>query len=144
MTPFESYGGAECVSALACSWPSVCRSAQRPRFDPKPRVVSSCDQLRIGDPLVRRGRDQAVEPVQRRHLDVAVVQPEGEFVDVAAQVLGAGMVIGEHGEQLGRTDGEMVVHGVLLQRLPCILNSCAHLLGRDFCLLHVGKAPVSP
>ena len=34
------------------------------------RLSASSDQLRVGDPLVSRGRDQAVEPVHRWHLDV--------------------------------------------------------------------------
>jgi hypothetical protein len=53
----------------------------------------SCDQRLVGEPLSGRAVYEAVEPGQRMQLDVALVQPEGELVNVPAQMLRAGVMV---------------------------------------------------
>ena len=55
--------------------------------------MASLDQPRVGQTLSVNGFDEAVETVQRVNLHIAFVQAKGEFVNVAMQVLRAGMVI---------------------------------------------------
>jgi len=55
--------------------------------------VASLDQPRVGQTLAVNRFDEAVEPVQRVNLHIPFIQAEGEFVNVAMQMLGAGMVV---------------------------------------------------
>src|SRR4051794_8855616 len=55
--------------------------------------MASCDQRLVGQPLAGCPGNEAVQPGQRVELDVALVQPERELVNVPAQVLRAGMVV---------------------------------------------------
>src|SRR3954465_7351378 len=57
------------------------------------KIAASCDQRLVGQPLAGCACGKAVEPGQRMQLDVAFVQPEGELVNVARQMLRAGMMI---------------------------------------------------
>ena len=50
-------------------------------------------QLPIGDPLPGGGADETIQAVQGVALHVPIVEAEGEFVDVAPQVLRAGLVV---------------------------------------------------
>ena len=94
MTPAESFSPVAPASLQA----STSASGDRPRLDPQSRraaqgALSSCDQLRIGESATGRRRNHAVQPFKRPALHVPIVQAEREFIDVAAQMLGAGVVI---------------------------------------------------
>src|SRR5271166_4628122 len=49
----------------------------------------SRDQRLVGQPLAGDALDEAGEPLQRVALDVALIQPEAELVNVAVQMLRA-------------------------------------------------------
>jgi hypothetical protein len=51
------------------------------------------DQPRIGQTLAVNRLNEAIEPVQRVPFHVAIVQAKGEFVNVAMQMLRAGMMV---------------------------------------------------
>src|SRR5436190_13971093 len=53
----------------------------------------SSDQILIGQPLASRAVDEAFQAAQRMPLHVAFIQAERELVNVAMQVLVAGVVI---------------------------------------------------
>src|SRR4029077_10035708 len=83
---------AERVCAPACPLVSVGRSATRPRSG-LGFAALSCDQFLVGKTLAAHRHNHAIQPVHGVPLDVAVVEPEGELVDVAAKMLRAGMVV---------------------------------------------------
>src|SRR5215218_3204879 len=78
---------------------SACSAAPYRRSPPPPLAASgfsadpSCDQRLVGKTLAGSPGDEAIEPGQRVQVDVALVQPERELVNVAAQVLWAGMMV---------------------------------------------------
>src|SRR3954447_10976303 len=89
---------------VSASWPvptSVSGGSAAPyrRSLPPPSAASgfsadpSCDQRLVCQPLAGCSGDEAVQPGQCVQLDVAFVQPERELVNVAAQMLRAGMMI---------------------------------------------------
>ena len=51
-------------------------------------------QLLVGQPLPDRALDQAIQPLHRVNLHVALVEPERKFIDVPAQVLHRDVVVG--------------------------------------------------
>jgi len=51
------------------------------------------DQRLVGEALALRARHEAFQPLHRVVFHVAVVQPEGEFIDVTAQMLLAGVMV---------------------------------------------------
>src|SRR5579862_141025 len=53
----------------------------------------SSDQILVSEPLPCNARHEAVQPLQGMPLHVALIQPERELVNVAMQVLVAGVVI---------------------------------------------------
>src|SRR5260370_40523851 len=53
----------------------------------------SLDQRFVGQPLAGHAVTQPVEPLQRMPLDMALVEPERELVNVAAKMLRTGVVI---------------------------------------------------
>jgi len=53
----------------------------------------SLDQRLVCQPLPGDPVNKAVEPGQGMVLDVALIEPEGELVNIAAKVLRAGVVI---------------------------------------------------
>src|SRR6266571_3511985 len=55
--------------------------------------ASSCDEFLVRDASARSCFDETVEPFHRAALNVAIVKPEGELVNVAGKVLGAGVMI---------------------------------------------------
>lgn len=90
----ESVRLASSFYAASSAWPSSDRPAQRPQWHPAPLgPSSSCRQRPVGDAPPDRGINEAGQPIQRVPLDFPIVQTERELVDVAAQVLLAGMVI---------------------------------------------------
>src|SRR5579864_100358 len=92
MTPAEPF----CACAPASSPSSSGRGQGRPVLGQRSGLVSwaaSCGQFLVGDPALGRGSDQAVQPLEGMALHVALVQSEGELVDVAAKVLVAGVVV---------------------------------------------------
>src|SRR3990167_2686132 len=85
--------GVELVSTL----PLAGRPAPRQRWNPTlSEVWPSLDQPRVGQALAGHPVNEAVEPVERVNLDVALVQAEGELVHVAPEVLGAGVMVDTH------------------------------------------------
>src|SRR4051812_48703703 len=78
---------------------SACSAAPYRRSPPPPLAASgfsadpSCDQRLVGKTLAGSPGDEAIEPGQRVQFDVALVQPERELVNVAVQVLWAGMMV---------------------------------------------------
>lgn len=93
MTCTESPCGGVPVSSRACSWASGDRPEHGLQSRPRLAGFSSCDQLRVSDATANRRGDHAVEPVERQALHVSVIEPERELVDVAPDVLRAGVVI---------------------------------------------------
>ena len=71
------------------------RRALRRQWRPVLLAVSvlSLDQRLVGQPLASNAVHETVEARQGVVLDVAFVQPEGKFIDVAAKVFLAGVVI---------------------------------------------------
>src|SRR5260370_15992915 len=53
----------------------------------------SLHQRFVGQPLAGNAVNKAVEPLQRMPLDMALVEPERELVNVAAKMLRTGVVI---------------------------------------------------
>ena len=81
MTTSEAVcGGAHASSPLWTS-PSVGRPEQRLQHGLTP-WVASCDQLLVGQALAGHPVHETIEPRQRVPLDVAVVQPEGELINI--------------------------------------------------------------
>src|ERR1039457_815933 len=56
-------------------------------------LESSLDEPRIGKTLAVYGLNKTVEPCQRVPFHVSIIQAEGEFINVAMQVLRAGMMV---------------------------------------------------
>jgi len=83
------------VSSRACSWASGDRPAPtRPHGSALPVLSGrSCCQRLVGNATSSRRHDEAIQPLKGLALHVAVIQAEGELVDVAAKVLAAGVVI---------------------------------------------------
>ena len=82
-------------SLRVCSWPWADTAEQRLLWHPALSAAwaSSCDQRLVCQALTGNAVDEAVQPVESVAHHVAVIQPEGKFIDVAAKVLGAGVVI---------------------------------------------------
>jgi len=92
MTPSEISCGSAPVSWPPYSWPSVETQALDRQHGLTP-WEASLDQLLVGQPFPGHAIHEAIEPRQRMALDVTVIEPKCEFIDIAAQVLGAGVVI---------------------------------------------------
>jgi hypothetical protein len=80
----------ERISASACT--TAPHQQFRREFSAGFSADLSCDQLRIGQPLSGSRVNKAVQPGQRMVLDVPLIQPEGELVNVAAKVLRADLM----------------------------------------------------
>ena len=94
MTPFEF----SCVSARAFSpvRTSALGDTRAPYLQQRRgRVVvsSSCNKLLVSQTFTESGGHEAIQTLQRVPLHVAFVQPESEFVDIAANVLRAGVMV---------------------------------------------------
>src|SRR5690606_3819481 len=87
--------GASCASRVCFSvWGDT--AALRLQWRPAPLAASgafSLDQRLVGEPLALRAVHEAFQPLHRVTLHVTVIEPEGELVNVSAQVFLAGMVI---------------------------------------------------
>src|SRR5580658_5784438 len=88
------------LSSSVSSRPLSSASGDRPapyrRWPPVPSGVSavrSSDQVLIGEALPRRAAREAVEPVEGVALHVAFIESKRELVNVAVQVLVAGVMI---------------------------------------------------
>lgn len=57
-------------------------------------IGNSLDICLVGQPLALGARDETAEPLHRVVFDVALVEPKGKLVNVAVQMLRAGVVIG--------------------------------------------------
>lgn len=83
--------------------------------DPQPHLIllalSSCRQPRKGQAFSDRQMDHAVESLKGMTLHLALVQPEGRLVDVAAKVLRADLVVDAYHATLeDRPDAFDAVH----------------------------------
>jgi hypothetical protein len=67
------------------------RAPNRPSY--RALLESSLNQPRVGKALPVNGFDEAVEPLKRVPFHVAIVQTEGELVNVAVQVLRTGVMV---------------------------------------------------
>lgn len=107
-------------------------------------MASSLDQCLVGEALASRAGHEAIEPVQSVPLHVAVIQAEGKFVNVAAQVLFAGVVIDadqaalhdrEHtfdavgGHVIADVFAFAVVDGFVVEKQPAKATVNASLIG---------------
>src|SRR5258707_3850 len=76
---------------MSLSWrdhkPAAC-----PSGGPAPLLVSS-DQPLVGEALAESRIRKAVQAGYRVALHIAVIQPEGELVDITVQMLGTGVMI---------------------------------------------------
>jgi hypothetical protein len=85
------------VSSRPLSLASAYRPRRYPLLRPAPSVRSlaslSLNERLVCEPLSRRPVHKAFEPRQGMVLDVAFVQPERKFVNVAVQMLRAGVMI---------------------------------------------------
>src|SRR6266404_8671390 len=90
------------VSPSFASWIVSVACSSISAYRPKPHrlscrgfqeSISSLSQLLVGDSTARRGVNEAVQPDQRMMLYVALVQPEGELVNVAPKMLFARVMI---------------------------------------------------
>jgi len=70
----------------------ACRPEPYPLSRQALRAVS-LDQCLIRDALASHGGCEAIQPRQRMILDVTLVQPEGELIDVPAKMLRAGVMV---------------------------------------------------
>lgn len=94
------------------SRPSSLPSAYRPRRYPQSHRVPlarflaslSLNERLVCEPLSRRAMYEAIEPRQGMVLDVAFIQPEREFINVAVEMLRAGVMI--DADQAALQDGE--------------------------------------
>jgi len=81
-------------SSPSSAWPSYYRPAPRLQWHRAPLAPSSsCRQRLVSDTPSDRRINKTGQPIQRMALHLAVIQAEGELVDIAAQVLDAGMVV---------------------------------------------------
>jgi hypothetical protein len=79
------------------SWPSCFLAwdgmrAQRPISDLGLLGVS-CRQFLIGQPTIRKGKGETIEPSQRATVYVAIIEPKREFINVPTQMLPADVMI---------------------------------------------------
>src|ERR1700682_2468061 len=81
--------------------PSTLALADAPK--PRPRsyrgfpavwVHRSCDQILVHQPPPGRAVNEAIQPQQRVPRDVPIIEPEGELVNIPAQMLRANVVEG--------------------------------------------------
>jgi len=86
-----------CASSRASSSALVDRPARYRPSRPTPLgrflAVSSLNEPLVGEALADRPADQAVKARQRMVLDVALIEAERKFIDVARKMLRAGRVI---------------------------------------------------
>lgn len=90
--PSRSCAASAGAFARADFWASVdsaepCRS-RRPKAS-----AFSCDQSLVGEALANHAGHKTVKSLQRVAGHVAIVQPKRKFIDVAAKMLGTGVVI---------------------------------------------------
>src|SRR5947208_6233257 len=92
--------GASSPFSVSCR-PSISALAGRPtpcrRWPPVPWVISavrSLDQILVSQPLAGNAINETVEPLQGMPLNVALIQPKSELVNVPAQMLRADMMEG--------------------------------------------------
>src|ERR1700688_5022605 len=83
------------VSSRASSLASADRRAPRQPSRPISSEVSafSCNQVRIGQPLASGRADKAFQSRECVMLHVAFIQPEGELVNITAQMFFASMMV---------------------------------------------------
>jgi hypothetical protein len=99
MRTVPSYESGELIS-YASFPPPILALAYRPRRCPQSRPAPSARSLALSlnerlvcEPLARRAIYEAFDPRQGVVLDVALIQPERKFVNVAVQMLRAGVMI---------------------------------------------------
>jgi hypothetical protein len=130
----------------ALSWASDDRPAQRQSTRLR-RLSASMDQLLVGKAFASHAVHKAVQPLQRVPGDVAVIETEGELVNVAVQVLFAGVVIDamdaalHHGKDaFNAVRGDViadifpvaVVHGLMVEEQTAYALIGARFIGMDF------------
>src|SRR3990170_2950484 len=94
MTPVELSSSGGPASWPVCSLASVYRTEPCPRCGPARRSAScSLRQRLVGDPLTDSRMHKTIEPFHRVPLHVSIVEAKRELVDVAAQVLAAGVMV---------------------------------------------------
>ena len=129
------------------SWPVLTSAlaympTRHPRFDLAHQEPSRYEAL-VGETLASGSADETVEPLERVHLHVAIVQPECEFVDVAPKVLRAYLMVYAMNAALhdspnafdavgcdraacvffgGMADGLMRVHGSESNEVPVLVS----------------------
>ena len=116
--------------------------------------MSSLDQPRVGQTLAVNSFDEAIEPVQRVPFHVAIVQAEGEFVNVAVKVLRAGVMVNAVHPTLHHCPNALngirihiasavlpcaVIHGIVAEKESANSSVASrfigHQLGADFDIL---------
>lgn len=121
MTPVESFSFASPVFSRA--WISAL--ADRPTRDQQSHLatqdVGSCDQLLIGDATAYRCRNHAVEAIKRLPSYVAIIEPKSKLVDVAPEMLWAGVVI--HPMQATLEECPNALNAVCSNAAPTVLAS---------------------
>src|SRR5574337_313432 len=133
MTPFEPSGvGAGVSSPWSCGR-APGRRAPCLRFGRVHRAPFSCGEFLVCDAAASGSGNQVVQALEGMALDVPLVQPEGELVDVPAKVLLARLVVdamnpalqdGPHGLNAVSVDAiadvfaRAVVDGIALEEQP--------------------------
>lgn len=107
------------LASCASSRVSSLASAYRPTRDPRLRLISSehsqgpassLDQPLVCEALASRTLNEAIEPCERVVPHIALIEPEGKFVDVAVKMLRAGVMV--HADQTALHDSEDALHPV--------------------------------
>jgi hypothetical protein len=116
------------ASSRASSLVSVYRRAQHPRLRQAPLVYSPVRASSLGQRLICQTLSghvfhKTVKACERMVFHVTLIEPEGEFIDIAAKMLRARMVI--YSDQAAFENGEnafdTVCGDVAAYELPCFM-----------------------